>query len=412
MGKVLLGRSWRVVLTLALAAGCGIGSAGAQSDGTLIEDSRDAEPAFAIAPSGEVEGAYFAETMKPGETQTLTVALVNAAETTFHAKTFAADAYTIVNGGMGVREDGSEATGVTTWVDYPAETLNLDPKSTIERSFTVTVPDDAPPGQHLTGIVLQTAEPLPISGSTTLNQILRKTVAVFITVPGPVQPDLIVGEVSLVPGEGWNALAVEVANTGNVLVRPTGSVVLRDGSGAVVLTAPVEMGAIYAGHDTMLEIVIGAPLPPGDLAVDVKLTDEERGLVVAAAGTVSVRAAVDAGSTALLVLGDVAFAAVPSPEAIQYLDVGVRITNSGAPVSNARVILHVQRDGEVVEDFPLASSLALPTGSTEVAQRYVPSGGWAPGAYAFALTLETVDPASGASLVIAEETIEGSISVR
>ena len=101
-------------------------------------------------------------------------------------------------------------------------------------------------------------------------------------------------------------------------------------------------------------------------------------------------------------LGEVAVTAAPSSEAIQYLDIGVRIANSGAPFGNARVILHVQRDGAAVEDFPLASSLAISTGSTNVAQRYVPSGGWMQGAYAFALTLETVDPASGVSVVIAE----------
>ncbi len=411
MGKVLSKRFWRVVLTLTFATGCGIGSVGAQSDGTLIEDSRDAEPAFAIAPSGEVEGAYFAVTMEPGDTQTLTASLVNAAETSLHARTFAADAYTIVNGGMGVRDDGSEATEVTTWIAYPAETLTLEPKSTIERSFTVTVPDDAPPGQHLTGIVLQTAEPLPVPGSTTFNQILRKTVAVFITVPGPVQPGLSIGEVSLAPGETWNALRVEVANTGNVLVRPTGTVVLRDGSGSIVLTAPVAMGPVYAGDGTTLEIVISDPLPPGELAVEVELIDEARGLAVTAGGSVTARMAGAADSSPPVVLGEFAVAAVPSSEAIQYLDVGVRIANSGAPLANARVILHVQRDGEVVEDFPLASSLALSTGSTDVMQRYVPSGGWAPGAYAFALTLETVDPASGVSVVVAEARVDGVMTV-
>ena len=151
MGKVLSKGFWRAALALSFATVSGLGPVGAQSDGTLIEDRRDAVPAFAIAPSGEIEGAFFAVMMEPGETETLTASLVNAAETALHARTFAADTYTIVNGGMGVREAGSETTGVTTWIDYPTETLTLAPSSTTERSFTVTVPDDAPPGQHLTG---------------------------------------------------------------------------------------------------------------------------------------------------------------------------------------------------------------------------------------------------------------------
>ncbi len=396
---------------LTLATGCGFGSVGAQSDGTLIEDNRDPEPAFAIAPSGEVEGAYFAVTMKPGDAQTLTAALVNAADTAFDARTFAADAYTIVNGGMGVREDGTEATGVTTWIDYPAETLTLEPSSTIERSFTVTVPDDAPPGQHITGIVLQTAQPLPVTGSSTFNQILRKTVAVFITVPGPVEPALNIGAVTLEPGAAWNTIAVEVANTGNVLIRPAGTVVLRDGAGAAVLTVPVLMGVVYAGHQTMLELLIKDSLPPGDLVIDVELTDATHGLAATAGGTVTVPAEVASVPPSPVALSEVMVVAAPTPEAIQYLDIGVRIANSGAPIGNARVVLHVRHDGALVEDFPLASSLALPAGTTDVAQRFVPAGGWTAGDYTFALTLETVDPASGVAVMVDEVAIDGVITV-
>jgi hypothetical protein len=74
-------------------------------------------------------------------------------------------------------------TGTTTWLDYPAETLDLDPGRKVERDFTVTIPDDTPPGQYITGIVLQTAEPIAVGESTMLRQNIVKAIAVFITIP-------------------------------------------------------------------------------------------------------------------------------------------------------------------------------------------------------------------------------------
>jgi hypothetical protein len=194
--------------SLAIAIAMGVASAVAQPDVGPINDESGTPPVFAIAPAGEVEGAYFSVTMEPGTEQTLTAALVNAGERAFDARTFVADAYTVVNGGMGVREDGSEPTGVTMWVSYPTETLRIDPHSTVQREVKVAVPENTLPGQYLTGIVLQTAEPIPGSGSTTFNQALRKTVAVFITVPGPVDARFEVGEASILQGESWSTLGV------------------------------------------------------------------------------------------------------------------------------------------------------------------------------------------------------------
>ena len=57
--------------------------------------------------------------------------------------------------------------------------------------------------------------------------------------------------------------------------------------------------------------------------------------------------------------------------------------------------LHVERDGEFVEDLPLGSSLVVASGTTEIAQRYVPLGRWEPGSYTFSTTLEATDLTSG-----------------
>ena len=102
---------------------------------------------------------------------------------------------------------------------------------------------------------------------------------------------------------------------------------------------------------------------------------------------------------------------VPSEDTIQFLNVSASIGNSGEPVANARLIFHVSRDGELVEDFPLASSLSLANGSTDVRQRYIPITGWEPGVYAFALTLESVDPTNGVATVIEHLDLPETVAV-
>ncbi len=96
---------------------------------------------------------------------------------------------------------------------------------------------------------------------------------------------------------------------------------------------------------------------------------------------------------------------------IQFLNVSASIGNSGEPVANARLIFHVTRDGQLVEDFPLAASLSLANGSTDVRQRYIPATGWEPGVYATALTLESVDPTNGVATVIEHLDLPETVAV-
>ncbi len=59
---------------------------------------------------------------------------------------------------------------------------------------------DAQPGQYIAGIAMETAEPLEVEGSTLFNQIIRKTIAVFIVVPGAESPAFELGAPDLVAG--------------------------------------------------------------------------------------------------------------------------------------------------------------------------------------------------------------------
>ncbi len=385
------------LLTCLIALGGGLTGGQARVDAQATPTA--AAPAFVIEPVGQ-DGTYLVLEASAGSETTLTVALGNAGDADVPARTYAADAFSLVNGGFGVRAEAEPTTGTTTWLGYEAETLDLVAGKQIERSFAVTIPAETTPGQYITGLVLQTAEPIAVGDSAMLRQNIVKAIAVVITVPGPIEPSLTNGAASLKQTTVSNSLVVEVANTGNILLKPAGTVTMTTTAGEPVLTAPVAMGPVYAGTTTSVELPVPTIVPAGNYRVTVVLTDAETG---AAANAADLRLAVaEQGVAAAAAISPVTIEGIildparePATDALQFVNVTVELNNTGAPIPNARLTLHVTRDGELVEDFPLNAALVIANGATEVQQRYLPATGWASGTYTFAVTLEAVDANSG-----------------
>jgi len=305
----------------------------------------------------------------------------------------------MTNGGFSIAEEDVAPTGTATWIDYEAETFEFKAGEGVERTFTVTISEDADAGQYIAGLALQTAEPLEVEGTSLFNQIIRKTIAVFIIVPGPEQPEFTLGEPELLTDGALPRIVIPVENSGNVLVRPQGELTLTDGTGKVVVTAPIEMGSVYAGTTAPLSVALTTTIPEGDYTMSVDLTDEKTKATAAIEEQTIAIAAEDAAPAQFALTGDVTLA--PDAENPAFANVAVAITNQGEPVQNAEVLLDVMKDGELVETFPLAPSLALPQGSTEVSQRYIPPTGFEAGTWTFSLRLNVVDASTNAATTVA-----------
>jgi hypothetical protein len=223
------------------------------------------------------EGAYFNLTLVPGERRELRVQLSNGGTETVRARTFPSDAYSLVNGGFGARLDGEPTGGTTAWLSYPDETLDLAPGIGLERTFSVTVPGDAKPGEYLTSLVLQNAEPTSSYGAqadgVVFKQVVRQAVAVAITVPGPLTPSFQVGGVTQKSVGDRTTVVIQVKNTGNVRVKPAGEFILKDTGGKELSRYPITMDTVYAGTETTAEMPFDQRLNPGDYTLSVSLAD-------------------------------------------------------------------------------------------------------------------------------------------
>lgn len=237
----------------------------------------DDQPKLGIRPVGGT--GYIELTLEPGASQELAVELGNYGDQPVVASTYLADIYSLVNGGMGVRLKGEPMSGMTNWIDYPGEELTLDARTAVQRSFMLRVPADAAPGEYLASVVLQGA-PTTLTTSenpVALSQVVRQAMAIAITIPGPQHAELELGAVSHRVNNGTSLLVVELRNAGNVRVRPSGELVLRDSAGAELSRYPLELGSLYAGTSTTLEVPFAGTLPEGGYSVSLSLADPSRG---------------------------------------------------------------------------------------------------------------------------------------
>lgn len=370
----------------------------------------DTTPRFVLRPSDAQDGSYFTVNARAGSTTELTATIGNVGEVPLDLRTFASDAVVLVNGGFGVKDEDAEQTGPTTWIDWEAETYSFDPGEGIERDFTVTIPEGTAPGEYIAGISIQTAEPIEIEGSTMFDQIIRKAVAVFIIVEGDTTASYELGVPEIVTTSGGSRLEVPVSNTGDVLVKPAGTIVLTDVEGREVFSTDISMGSVYAGFDTVLAVPLDSSLAGQEYELQLKVTDESSGITA----DIESETIVFSGKVAEEAPLQIAQSSVaPMPDAGEpiYASVDFTIANTGGVLNNANVVLHVQHDGELVEDFSLGSAMNIGSGETEISQRYIPADGFSSGEWSFTLSIETVDPQSGATTLVLEVPLSDAIIV-
>jgi len=226
----------------------------------------------------DYDGSYFNLEFEPGQTRELTVEVGNEGSALTAVRTYAADAYTIINGGFGVRLHGEPRSSATLWLDYADETVELPAGRSVERTFRVSVPTTAGPGEYITSIVVENRDPILGTGEISINQVLRQAMAVVVTVPGPKEPGLAIGTATHVLAADRSFVRIGLQNTGNVRLQPAAEIRITDSAGREVAEAPIAMDSFYAFTDTFLELALAMRLAPGTYLVDVVVIDEATGV--------------------------------------------------------------------------------------------------------------------------------------
>jgi hypothetical protein len=177
--------------------------------------------------------------------------------------------------------------------------------------------------------------------------------------------------------------------------------------GEDVSTTDIEMGSFYGGNTTVVRVSLPGQLPLGEYILSLDLTDEPTGASASLDDVTLALTEPVAEEPQTFVVEQASV--TPSGEPIQYADVAATITNNGDVIPTANVTLNVMRDGESIESYSLAQNQALPTGTSEFGQRYIPVDGWESGTWTFELVISAVN--GGTETVLATVEIKDEITV-
>lgn len=399
-----------VLVTLSLLLNVIAPASAQDSPATPAADPSRTSLAFEFFPAETGFGSFFEPTIDAGSTAELTVTLANTGDIAQDLRTYAMNAFTADGGGFAAAEYGTAPDDVTDWLDFPEEVVTLEPGTGIERRFAVTVPEGTAPGQYITALAGEHAVASNVNGSDAFAQKLRYSVPVFITVPGDAAAGFEASDVAIDASTQSLVVSVTLTNTGDVRVRPEGSVDIVDSDDNLAASIPVSMESIYARDETTL--VVGAPVrvDAGTYTVQVNLNDPETGETASAeSGDVLVDLSATPLPT-LITISTISVAPAPAADDVQFANVEAVVTNIGPPVANAQLSLIASVDGAEVERFPISQSLSLPSGDTPVTTRYIPATGWTTGTWTFELLLETVE-SSGATMVVGRQAIDATITI-
>lgn len=246
---------------------------------------------FGLRAVGNPKLGYFVYTLTPGAVTRGSVIVSNVGNAPGTVKLFTADGTTGPTSGTVYKTDVAPSQAGA-WVKLSATSFALAPGAHRSVPFTVEVPANTPVGQWVGGIVAETsqkvAEQKPGQKARVQIKIRDLTiVAVQVDVPGPGRIGFKIGGVTTGGSRGFQKVFVHLASTGNVLVKPTGSVTIFDKSGRAVEALPFTLDTFLPRTAIDYPLLLKKALGPGDYSAFVKLSIPAAG--GAAARTVTAR---------------------------------------------------------------------------------------------------------------------------
>jgi hypothetical protein len=248
-------------------------------------------PVFGLRAAGNPKRGYFVYSLPPGAVQQGAVIVSNAGTATGTVKLFVADATTGRTTGTVYLTD-RKPRGAGAWITLSSSSLTLRPGQHRTVRFTVRVPSGAKTGQWVAGVVAETSHRVTGQKSKQKANVQIRIrdltiVAVQVNIPGPPVTSFKVGGVTTGGTRGFQEVVTHMANEGNVLVKPSGTVTILDSSGATVQTLTFKMDTFLPHTAIDYPVLLKKALPPGDYTARVHVVVPG----VSGAPTLTVRAA-------------------------------------------------------------------------------------------------------------------------
>ncbi len=227
--RLAAGRGWRWLLAPALFCLGTPAAYGLSLRGVGIRPAHPRPP----------DAGWFVYQLKPGESVTDAVLVVNDTDQPVMLELNAVDYEPTDIGAFGVKGSGAEQVGIGKWTRLATTTLELPAGGKREVPFILTIPPEADVGEHAGAIMAQSAQAKPASQISGAYITTRVGARIYNTVPGELVRALKLLGFSVHDNKktGHYEFTVRAKNVGNVSVSPQLKLHL-DGWGLVTVPPP------------------------------------------------------------------------------------------------------------------------------------------------------------------------------
>lgn len=242
-----------VLMAVVLIASLGLTGGVASGQTNETRSSWSVQPATA---SGADTRPNYTLTLKPGDTVTDYVSVSNLGEQPLTLAVYASDAFNTPQGGFDLLPADQAPVDVGAWVTFNTETVEVPARGSVVVPFTLTVPLNATPGDHVGGIVASRSRPAA-DGSG--NQVLvdyRVGSRVYLRVEGTMAPSLAIEDFKVDYQSAANPISGGDMSI-TYVVRNTGNVRLS-GSQEITVKGPLGLALKTVTLDNMPELLPGA----------------------------------------------------------------------------------------------------------------------------------------------------------
>lgn len=227
-----------------------------------------------VAGSPAAAKGYFIFEASPGDTVAGTLTLDSASDQAVDVSLAAADAFTGSQGGTEFTLPDQPVSGTGKWVTLSESQVHLEPGQSKDIAFTVRVPSDAQPGDHVAGLAAwipaekaEDSDSKSDGASAVVTVQMRQVIAVQVVVPGSAEQLLTVTGVKPVPTPNGMNLEIGISSAGGLLTSGTG-VLEVDSTG---FTSDFSLGTFVPGTSIAYPIVWTSTPKAGDYAAHVVL---------------------------------------------------------------------------------------------------------------------------------------------
>lgn len=219
-----------LVLTLLAGLLATIGVLASGPTAVAADGTGDGDVAWAVRTASNKYGEgrqNYRYTLDPGGTLRDALVVTNHGKQPLTLAVYAADGFTTGGGQLDLLTTDTESTGVGLWVRPGQKSVTIGPEKSVEVPFTLTLPDNATPGDHMGGIITSLTQP----GTAQINVDRRLAIRIQLRVGGDLDPVLSVDDPKISPsgtlnpfGRGGATVDYTVRNTGNAILSARQSV--------------------------------------------------------------------------------------------------------------------------------------------------------------------------------------------